>query len=1147
MSSIGTLTIEMAANIARLQADMDQAKRVVNDSMKSIEDVVGYAKKAFVAFIGIASVDAFVSMIKGAVEAKGAMHDLSISTGMSVAALGAFKGVGAFTETSLDSITGASLKLSKNLATTSEESKGAGAAIKALGLDLTALKAMTPEQQMLAVAQAMGEFENGSNKSAAAMMLFGKEGAKLLPFLSDLADDAEKVNAKLTEQGIAAQQAKAAMADAYGDNLMKLEKQSKSWRGELADGLLPVMWEVSESLVQASNKTGGFKDMIKDFANSGELAEWARGAVLALTYLVDVGQGLLSLFPMLGKVIGGVAAGVGVMFGSIFDAFNKLQSGDMSGAWDSLKSGLAGVKTVGVSAAEDISAIWNQKLIGQTFRESMESVREVGIQTGEAKKQMGDLSGATDEAAQSTKKQADAYRDLLISIQQKIAADKLELAGGRNLTDAQKFQQEIQKLLEKGKITLAQATSDQVKAMLSEVDALQREKTAAEESAKIADEVYKQRVKDAEALEKQVQDIEQKTEQQLQENAAIGKTKSEIEALELARLREQAALLQAVVDQEAYLDVCTRETQAHQDQLAALQNLIEAKEQGVQLQMAKEAADEWKKTAETIDKSLTDALMRGFEAGKGFMRNLADTTVNLFKTLVLRPVIAAVVNPVASTIAGALGVTGAANAAGGSSTGSLAGNALTLGGASLTEIGSSIGAGFSATLTGQSVAGAAEAYSAAGMSGVSAGLQLGAAAPYIAAALAVYSIAQSMEGGETRSGGKYGWGQTSIENQAGNYAGVTLVGGPSGGQIQGDVVQTAITSTISSINSLLKMAGSSASLIGFQAGLESSSEGKGGVLAGGLLSTGVAFGESGTGSNYAGTQYDAAFGFNMDSKQALEAFATNMTQATLEALQAADIGGAVGKQLSVDIKSLSKDEATALLASVSAHIEAIAKIRESFAPLGGIFSRIASASSDAQVALTDMAGGIGNLISLANSFIKNYYTPDEQMGLTAKTLVGTLEDAGIDVSTLPTKGDYRKLVESLNPEDGTQQKQLVTLLQMGDQFALVADYLESNNMTMQQLVDSAPQVALLNQMIDPSQQTAAAANNIAAGVTTTNGLLTDVNDKLDSIQASAQAAAAAAGAAAGAAAAAATAASSAASAASSATSAPTYTYNLGGD
>ncbi|MFD1709092.1 hypothetical protein FVQ98_14510 [Ottowia sp. GY511] len=67
---------------------------------------------------------------------------------------------------------------------------------------------------------------------------------------------------------------------------------------------------------------------------------------------------------------------------------------------------------------------------------------------------------------------------------------------------------------------------------------------------------------------------------------------------------------------------------------------------------AKVVNDDWQKTADSINQSLTDALMRGFEDGKGFGKSFVDTLKNMFKTLVLRPIISFIVQPIGNAISG---------------------------------------------------------------------------------------------------------------------------------------------------------------------------------------------------------------------------------------------------------------------------------------------------------------------------------------------------------------------------------------------------------------------------------------------------------------------------------------------------------------
>lgn len=77
------------------------------------------------------------------------------------------------------------------------------------------------------------------------------------------------------------------------------------------------------------------------------------------------------------------------------------------------------------------------------------------------------------------------------------------------------------------------------------------------------------------------------------------------------------------------------------------------------IQAQKEAQEdlrrEFERTSETLTTSITDALLRGFENGKSIAENFKETLINLFKTLVLRPVIEAIVKPVAQIAQQAIG------------------------------------------------------------------------------------------------------------------------------------------------------------------------------------------------------------------------------------------------------------------------------------------------------------------------------------------------------------------------------------------------------------------------------------------------------------------------------------------------------------
>lgn len=65
---------------------------------------------------------------------------------------------------------------------------------------------------------------------------------------------------------------------------------------------------------------------------------------------------------------------------------------------------------------------------------------------------------------------------------------------------------------------------------------------------------------------------------------------------------------------------------------------------------AKRIVEEHRRAADEINRLLTDSILRGFESGKSFAENFRDTLRNMFSTLILRPVISFIVEPIAAVV-----------------------------------------------------------------------------------------------------------------------------------------------------------------------------------------------------------------------------------------------------------------------------------------------------------------------------------------------------------------------------------------------------------------------------------------------------------------------------------------------------------------
>jgi lambda family phage tail tape measure protein len=245
--NIGTLEIQLLANVAKLQQDMDKTKSIVGDTMKQVEAAVNVAKSAFIAMTGVAGLDALKGIVLGSLESIAKLHELSVQCGVTVESLSGLAAVGRATGTGADTIAAASNKLSKALASANEDSKGAATALKALGLSFDDFQKMTPDERIQKVAVAMKQFEDGGQKSAAAMMLFGKTGAEMLPFLKDLAVAGE-LHAKVTTE-------QAEAAHEFEKSMGQLKANGDAWKKSLALELLPTLNELMAVLLTIKKST----------------------------------------------------------------------------------------------------------------------------------------------------------------------------------------------------------------------------------------------------------------------------------------------------------------------------------------------------------------------------------------------------------------------------------------------------------------------------------------------------------------------------------------------------------------------------------------------------------------------------------------------------------------------------------------------------------------------------------------------------------------------------------------------------------------------------------------------------------------------------------------------------------------------------
>lgn len=249
------------ASDAQLKAAAAHGRAI--DQFKRGEEIGDRIKSSFRTFGAVAatSLIAAAVAVDGLIKKAGDFQDMAEKTGDTAENIASLAVAAGTAGVQMDTIVSASTKLTKNLTGVDDESKAAGAAIAALGLNIKTFKELKPADQIEEIGKALNGFEEGAAKSAVAMALFGKSGADLLPFLKELGAEGGR-QAILTQQQIQ-------QADEYADKQAKLRAEISLQAQAIATQALPAVNEFMAAI----------SELTKDQEFAATAADLLKGAV----------------------------------------------------------------------------------------------------------------------------------------------------------------------------------------------------------------------------------------------------------------------------------------------------------------------------------------------------------------------------------------------------------------------------------------------------------------------------------------------------------------------------------------------------------------------------------------------------------------------------------------------------------------------------------------------------------------------------------------------------------------------------------------------------------------------------------------------------------------------------------------------------
>lgn len=242
MANIARLGVVLGLNTAEFQQGIERAKKGT-ESLKSQLTTLGTAALAASTALGY--------MVKQSINNMDALGKQAQMAGVTVESLSKLAYAAKLADVSQEELVGSMARLAKGM---NEANQGTGEALKAfeaLKLDPKTFKGT--DDALTQIADKLSQFEDGAEKTALAIALFGRSGAKLIPLLNsgasgfkEAADEAERFGNVVSDKA-------SKESERFNDNLTRLNAISEGWTITLAEKLLPTLNGIVEKIIDLNS------------------------------------------------------------------------------------------------------------------------------------------------------------------------------------------------------------------------------------------------------------------------------------------------------------------------------------------------------------------------------------------------------------------------------------------------------------------------------------------------------------------------------------------------------------------------------------------------------------------------------------------------------------------------------------------------------------------------------------------------------------------------------------------------------------------------------------------------------------------------------------------------------------------------------
>lgn len=279
----------MAEKVADLYAAL--GVKIDEGAFARANKLLGAVKGAVVAFLGFKAVQGVIGIFEDVVETGGKFADAAQKTGVAADQLQAYSFAAGLAGADSDKLIGSLGKLNKGLAELAKTGKGPVAdGLQALGISLQdpAVKAGNLDEILLEVADKFQKMPDGPKKVAAAMNLFGKTGADLIPLLNQGGDALNALKKEAIDLGVVIDNDMVNSIDGLGDDIDRVKAGWQGMKNQAVAAIVPLIADLMPDLIAAMKDAVAW---VKSHKTEIQAAFYATGKTIKTVVEILIGLG----------------------------------------------------------------------------------------------------------------------------------------------------------------------------------------------------------------------------------------------------------------------------------------------------------------------------------------------------------------------------------------------------------------------------------------------------------------------------------------------------------------------------------------------------------------------------------------------------------------------------------------------------------------------------------------------------------------------------------------------------------------------------------------------------------------------------------------------------------------------------------------